>query len=236
VSASLYPILYSFRRCPYAMRARLALWQCGVHVVLREVVLRDKPPQLLAVSPKATVPVLVLPNGLVIEQSLDIMRWALQQSDPAGWLDTDLPAQLALIAQHDAQFKPLLDRYKYPERHPEISAVEHQYQAMYWLEQHINTCLHKYTHLMGSQFSLADAAIAPFIRQFAAVDNAWFVAQANPRLQAWLSNIVHSPLFNAIMDKYPQWHSGDDATIFAPATPAARALSEKNKSSRPIKL
>lgn len=205
------PILYSFRRCPYAMRARLALWQSGVLVQLREVVLRNKPAELLAISPKGTVPVLQLVDGTVIEQSLDIMQWALAQSDRSDWHPTELANQLNdLIARHDIEFKPLLDAYKYPERHLELSPVAHQAKAMYWLEANINIRLEQYTHLIDNKMRLADAAIAPFIRQFAAVDHAWFKCNAPQGLQVWLTQFKESDLLASVMEKYPPWQS--DAT------------------------
>ena len=209
------PILYSFRRCPYAMRARLALWQSGVTVELREVVLRAKPAELLTTSPKGTVPVLLLPNGQVIEQSLDIMLWALAQSDPHHWHPAPLVAeQLALISQHDLEFKPLLDRYKYPERHQELSASEHQKNAMYWLLENINHRLEQYTHLIDNQLRLSDSAIAPFIRQFAAVDQSWFQQQAPQALQVWLTQFTESELLAAVMGKYPAWQAGAATCYF----------------------
>ncbi|WP_410498998.1 glutathione S-transferase N-terminal domain-containing protein [Chitinibacter sp. S2-10] len=212
------PILYSFRRCPYAIRARLALWLGGVTVQLREIALRDKPAALLAISPKATVPVLLLPNGQVLEESLDIMRWVLSQSSaqsgPLAGIGTDLDRQLALILLHDQHFKPLLDRYKYPERHPELSAAEHQYHAMYWLKANIEHRLDQYTHLMDDQLRLADLVIAPFIRQYAAVDRDAFSRLASPALQNWLKRMLDAPYFAAVMEKYPLWQEGAAPVIF----------------------
>jgi len=209
------PILYSFRRCPYAMRARLALWQSGIVVELREVVLRAKPAELLAISPKGTVPVLQLADGTIIEQSLDIMHWALAQSDPHDWHPTELAQQQnALIARHDIEFKLLLDAYKYPERHLALSLAEHRDRAMYWLEANINQSLAQYTHLIDNTMRLADAAIAPFIRQFAAVDHAWFKSNAPQALQNWLARFVESDLLAAVMEKYPPWLAGDAPIYF----------------------
>ena len=209
------PILYSFRRCPYAMRARLALWQSGVMVELREVVLRDKPAELIAASPKATVPVLVLPNGEIIEQSLAIMHWALAQSDPAQWYPEQLAAvQNEWIKQHDFEFKPLLDAYKYPERHPELSLEQHRNNAMYWLESNVEKSLQSNTHLIDNQLRLADMAILPFIRQCAAVDLVWFEQHAPALLQHWLGTFIHSDLLAAVMTKYPPWQAGAAPTYF----------------------
>ena len=166
------PILYSFRRCPYAMRARLALAASGLACELREVVLRDKPTDLLEASPKGTVPVLVLPNGDVIDQSLDIMRWALRQHDPEQWLrpERDTPSAMeALIAQCDDEFKADLDRYKYPDRYPGADPLAHRQAGAAFLAS-LETRLSATACLFGSQASLADMAIAPFVRQFAHTD------------------------------------------------------------------
>lgn len=210
-----YPTLYSFRRCPYAMRARLALKQSGCRVELREVVLREKPAELLAISPKGTVPVLQLTDGTVIEQSLEIMQWAMAQSDPQDWyLSQSQQEQNELIARHDTEFKPLLDAYKYPERHLELSLDEHKNNAMYWLQTNIINKLEKHTHLIDNQIRLADIAIAPFIRQFAAVNPNWFAAQAPQVLKNWLRQFTESERLAAVMEKYPQWHAGQAPIYF----------------------
>ena len=194
--------LYSFRRCPYAIRARLALWQAGVRVQLHEVSLRDKPAEMLRLSPKGTVPVLVLPGGKVIDQSLDIMRWALRQNDPEGWL-TAAPAHemQALIEQNDGPFKALLDRYKYPERHPERSAQAYRDEASQRFLQPLDAGLAQHPALLGDRTSLTDMALLPFVRQFAQVDRAWFDAQPWPHLGAWLEAGLNSPLFLTVMAK-----------------------------------
>ncbi|QLI80568.1 glutathione S-transferase N-terminal domain-containing protein [Chitinibacter fontanus] len=212
------PILYSFRRCPYAIRARMAIYLSGVSVQLREVVLRDKPAELLAASTKGTVPVLVLPVGAVLDQSLDIMLWALRQHDPMGILKRDLDYQLQLIAEHDLQFKPLLDRYKYPERFPELAAEEHQYHAMYWLKENIEKRLEIDTPSFESKITLSDLAIMPFIRQCAAVDPRVFQRLASPTLQSWLATFCAGELFTAVMDKYPTWQTGTEGIPFGRST------------------
>ncbi|MET0519605.1 MAG: glutathione S-transferase N-terminal domain-containing protein [Burkholderiaceae bacterium] len=203
------PVLYSFRRCPYAMRARLALAEAGVAVETREIVLRDKPAALLAASPKGTVPVLVLPGGEVLEQSLDIMRWALHGNDPAGWLTAaPEPRQQALIALNDEQFKPLLDRYKYPQRFPEAAAAAYRDAALALMLAPLERALAAHAHLLGPDCSLADIAVLPFVRQFAAVDAAWFEQQAPlPALRAWLRRLLDTPLFEAAMVKRPPWQA-----------------------------
>ncbi|MES2531323.1 MAG: glutathione S-transferase N-terminal domain-containing protein, partial [Pseudomonadota bacterium] len=171
-SGTALPVLYSFRRCPYAMRARLALLASGQRCELREVVLRDKPAALIAVSPKATVPVLVTAEGTVIEQSLDIMLWALRRSDPSGWLqpgDASLDEMLSLVAQCDTHFKPELDRYKYPGRYADTDPLMHREAGAVFLRR-LDARLTQWRFLAGPAEALADAAIAPFVRQFAMVD------------------------------------------------------------------
>ena len=197
-------ILYSFRRCPYAMRARMALLASGVQPVLREIVLRNKPAEMLAASPKGTVPVLVLADGRVIDESLDIMHWALAQNDPLGWLvgdDTDL------IAANDGPFKAALDRYKYPHRHGS-DPIAHRAVGVAHLAL-LNARLAESSFLHGPQPALTDIAIFPFIRQFAATDQDWFDAQPLPHVQRWLGALITAPLFAQAMHRYPLWQAGD---------------------------
>ena len=195
------PILYSYRRCPYAMRARMALKYAGIAIEIREISLRDKPAHLLQVSPKATVPVLVLPDGTVLEQSLDIMYWALQQRDMGGWLLADSEQTRQLIAENDTSFKQALDRYKYAIRFPEQSMEDYRSQGEAFLAK-LEQRLTQTSFLVSEQISLADIAIFPFIRQFSAVDAHWFASTPYVRLKAWLSLLVESELFNSIMGKY----------------------------------
>jgi len=203
------PILYSFRRCPYAMRARMALRVSGVAYEHREVALKAKPAEMLAVSPKGTVPVLVLPTGGVLEQSLDIMRWALQQNDPQAWLP-GAPEASALtdegIALNDGEFKAHLDRYKYPQRFGLADGLQHRTQAadvlMQWQAR-----LQTQAFLSGHQWGLLDACVAPFVRQFARTDRAWFDAQPWPELAQWLTAFENSEAFAAVMHKHPLWVS-----------------------------
>ena len=205
------PLLYSFRRCPYAMRARLALQAAGVEVELREIALKDKPPELLQASPKATVPVLVLPGGAVLEQSLDIMLWALQQRDPLGWLplfSVTRDDTLACIALNDGPFKQALDRYKYPARFTLADGLVWRAQGATVL-QHWQDRLAAQPALQGLQWGLLDAAIAPFVRQFAHTDKQWFAAQDWPELQRWLAAFEASPALAAVMEKLPLWQAGD---------------------------
>ena len=207
------PVLYSFRRCPYAMRARLALAVSGLKYELREVSLKSKPAEMLAASPKGTVPVLVLPSGKVIDESLDIMRWALGQNDPEGWLNQGSPDEiLSLITSNDGDFKHALDRYKYPNRYPLESggdvtafAIAQRAEAAKWLET-LEARLSQ-GWLLGSQASLADMAILPFVRQFAHTDEAWFAAQPWSMLRDWLARFDASGLFESVMKKQEPWQS-----------------------------
>ena len=202
------PILYSFRRCPYAMRARLAIAYADVSVELREVELRNKPQAMLLISPKATVPVLQLENGRVLDESLDIMLWALQQNDPEHWLNAaGLDHAKALIQRNDEQFKYYLDRYKYADRYPAYSELYYRQQGELFLAD-LEDLLTQHAFLCGEHFSLADAAILPFIRQFCAVDSTWFKASPYPLIRQWLNNFLASSLFEQVMTKYPYWQAG----------------------------
>lgn len=208
--ATTYPVLYSFRRCPYAMRARLALVASGTVCELREVVLARKPAALLQASPKGTVPVLVLPDGTVLEQSLDIMLWALRRTDPQQWLPVSAVERdhtLALIAQCDGDFKSQLDRYKYPNRHGLPDGVSYRALGVQFLRE-LDARLKSHGTLHGSHFGLADAAIAPFVRQFAHTDPAWFADQPWPDLQRWLTAFEGSSAYVRVMDKAPEWAQG----------------------------
>ena len=208
------PILYSFRRCPYAIRARLALKAAGVPVVLREVVLRDKPAALLEISPKATVPVLQRPDGGVLEQSLDIMRWALGASDPQGWLRADEDDDVRLLtALNDGPFKQALDRYKYAPRHPERPAHAWRDEGVALMLAPLNARLAGHRFLLRDTPSLADMALVPFVRQFAAVDTAWFAGAPLAPLRAWLQALTATPLFESVMVRHPAWRPGDDAVL-----------------------
>lgn len=198
------PILYSFRRCPYAMRARLALLVSETECEIREVKLSAKPAELIAASAKATVPVLVLPDGQVIDESLDIMRWALARNDPEGWLEGD---DVALIEANDGPFKHHLDRAKYPDRH-QSDPAEHRaicVEILGTLEERLKPR----AYLCGERLSLTDAAIMPFVRQFAAIDRAWFDALPLPSVQRWLNRLTGSALFEAAMERFPVWRPGE---------------------------
>lgn len=220
------PILYSFRRCPYAMRARLAIAVSGQSVELREVVLRAKPAAMLAASPKATVPVLVQPGGEIVDESLDIMLWALRQRDPENWLAPDhgtVAQMMDLIRECDGAFKQKLDRYKYPQRFELSSGEDDRDAALPWLG-HLDGTLSDTRFLFGDTASLADMAILPFIRQFAHTDKAWFEQYTGARLQRWLNGWLGSELFARVMEKYPPWEEGSEGIAFPPSRPGESSL------------
>lgn len=213
------PIFYSFRRCPYAMRARMAISVSGIAVRLREVVLADKPDDMLAASPKGTVPVVVLPEGGVIDESLDIMHWALALNDPEAWLDG--PGDTAaLIAENDGPFKHHLDRYKYPDRYEGAVAETHRAAGLDTLTRW-NARLAETDNLLSDAPRLADYAIVPFVRQFANTDRNWFDAAPLPHLQHWLSRHLASDRFTSVMSKYPAWKTTETETPFPPVVVSA---------------
>ncbi len=204
-----HPVLYSYRRCPYAMRARMGIYLSGFQVEQREIVFWDKPEPMLQASPKGTVPVLILPDGEVIDESRDILVWALTQ---AG--STLLPEQSALRAQmeawidrNDNEFKPWLDRYKYADRFPEQSQLFYRQQGELFLAA-IEQALSAQPFLLGSKLTVADLALFPFIRQFVNVDKAWFESADYPQLKRWLQQHLDSDYFQAVMKNRPVWQAG----------------------------
>jgi len=216
-----FPTLYSFRRCPYAMRARLALLYAGQRCELREVLLRDKPAEMLALSPKGTVPVLHLADGAVIDQSYDIVKWAISQHDPQNWrahLDqTDL-----LVRDNDGPFKSALDKYKYASRFPDRPPESYRAEGEFFLRK-LDQMLRGQPFLLGDRQTVADIVLFPFVRQFAHVDRDWFFSTPYARLQQWLRRHLDSGDFKAVMKKYPQWREGNDR-IFFPEPPAVPSL------------
>ena len=202
-----HPILYSFRRCPYAMRARLAIASSGIQVELREIILRDKAPEFLETSPTATVPCLKI-NERIIDESLNIMAWALGKNDPETLMQ--MPTEgYSLMSRCDGPFKQSLDRYKYPNRYPDIEPIENREAAADFIraiEQRLDD------NLFGNAPKLADIAILPFVRQFAHVDLEWFSAQPWEKTKMWLQKFKESHQFAAIMGKYPKWVTGDIPT------------------------
>ena len=208
------PRLYSFRRCPYAMRARLGLIFAELPVELREITLKNKPEQMLAISPKGTVPVLQLSDGTVIEESAEIIMWALEQNDPQGLLDEKVLSEAnALIAQNDNEFKQWLDRYKYADRHPEMTQIEYRQKGEIFL-QDLEALLTKNTYLLGNSVTVADIGIMPFVRQFAHVDRDVFYSLPYPKLQLWLQHWLEHPLFVQAMTKFQPWQEGDEVVVF----------------------
>lgn len=199
------------------MRARMAILYSGISVVLREVALRNKPEVLLQHSPKGTVPVLVLANGNVIEESLDIMHWALAINDPQHWLYANEPAlhddAMCLIHENDHEFKPHLDHYKYSTRNTEYPMEYYRAQGELFL-QHLEDKLQGRPFLLAERITLADVAIVPFVRQFASVDMNWFEHSPYIQLQRWLESILDSALFISIMKKHPPWQPGAAEVVF----------------------
>lgn len=203
------PILYSFRRCPYAMRARLAIAVSGVVVEAREVLLSNKPKDMLECSPKGTVPVILLPDDMVLDESYDIMLWALEQNDPEQWLprnSLDEKEIQRLIEFNDDEFKPYLDKYKYASRYPEQHMVSFRESGEVFLKM-LEQKLGDNQFLIGGSISLADMAIMPFIRQFAYVDIEWFESSNYINIQKWLETLLNTSLFKQVMEKRPVWQA-----------------------------
>lgn len=197
-------ILYSYRRCPYAMRARMALKYAGIDVEHREIDLRNKPRSMLLASPKGTVPVLCAGN-LVLDQSVDIMRWAIDQSDPDGWGSVDVVVAQAWVAKNDGPFKILLDQYKYPNRFPGLDQNTALAEALQIMLLPVEKCLQNSQYLLGEKMSWVDIAIFPFIRQFSMVDLIRFEELPIPSVKRWLTQHLQSELFNSVMHKHPVW-------------------------------
>ena len=211
-----YPILYSFRRCPYAMRARLALRLCKIQCIIREISLKAKNTEFLRVSPKATVPVLVLPNGEVLEESLDIIYWSLEQNDPSKLkVNNQLGRKTSkLIELFDTEFKFHLDRYKYSSRYNIQNSQVHRDKAREILVQ-INTMLEGKSYMGGKNISLLDISILPFVRQFRIADMKWFDNNLGlDNVNKWLNIFLNSDLLASIMTKYKVWEIDDPVTFF----------------------
>lgn len=203
------PILYSFRRCPYAIRARMAIAYASITLEMREVALANKPAAMLAISPKGTVPVLQL-SDRVIDESVEVMRWALSQSDPENWLAVDSQQeQSTLIEENDNEFKGWLDKYKYWDRYPEQSQQDYRIKAENFLST-LELRLQQNSYLLGDNICMADIAIFPFIRQFAFVDKPWFDDADYPLVQRWLNQFLQSKLFEQVMEKHALWQQPDD--------------------------
>lgn len=205
------PILWTFRRCPYAMRTRLAIKASGIEVYLREIVLRHKPSEFVSDSPKATVPVLKLTNGKILEESVDIMRWALEQNDPNDWLqilEKRKEYSERFLTNLDGPFKNDLDRYKYASRYglENTESLVHREEGSKFLSQ-INRWLKETPHLSGERQGFLDIASLPFVRQFRIADPEWFDQQDWPQLHTWLQTFLAWDQFSLIMEKFKPWDS-----------------------------
>ena len=208
------PILYSFRRCPYAMRARMAIHISGQRCELREVLLRDKPPSMLDYSAKGTVPVLILQDGKVIDESLDVIDWALNINDPDDWQRSkDKEKTKELIKINDGEFKYHLDRYKYSKRYDNEDPEFHRKKCLKFIES-INNELNNSKYIFDDNISYADIVLLPFIRQFRIADIEWFDSLPYDNLKKWLSSFLGSSLLNSIMKKYDLWKEGDKSIVF----------------------
>ena len=208
------PILYSFRRCPYAMRARMAIHISGQKCELREVLLRDKPPSMLEYSAKGTVPVLILQDGNVIDESLDVIDWALNLNDPDDWQRSkDKEKTKELIKINDGEFKYHLDRYKYSKRYENEDPEFHRKKCLKFIES-VNNELNNSKYIFDDNISYADIVLLPFIRQFRIADIDWFDALPYNNLKKWLSGFLDSTLLNSIMKKYDLWKEGDKSIVF----------------------
>lgn len=206
------PILYSFRRCPYAMRARWALLQAGLLVQWREIELKAKPAAMLEVSAKGTVPVLVLPDGSVIDESLAIMRWALQQADPRGVLEGE--GSDFLIEENDGPFKHHLDRFKYTDRYPGALKENHR-QAGLEILRRWSERIRRNGWLLADRLALADAALWPFVRQWRLADEAGFDADHHlAPLREWLMRFLDDPMMERLMQRADPWLPGAMQPIF----------------------
>ncbi|RKZ49292.1 MAG: glutathione S-transferase [Gammaproteobacteria bacterium] len=205
------PVLYSFRRCPYAIRARMALKYASIDCELREIVLSNKPQAMINLSNKGTVPILHLTDGSIIDESLEVMLWALEQADPDNWLDIENEHGRLLIKKNDQEFKQYLDKYKYFQRYPEHTQLYYRKQAEEFIELLENMLQeHHGLGLVSNQLSLADVAIFPFVRQFAHVDLEWFSNSQYRNLISWLTKFEENELFLAVMNKYKPWQENED--------------------------
>ena len=203
-SESMIPILYSYRRCPYAMRARMALQYAGIQVEHREIALNNKPHSMLLASPKGTVPVLCV-AGLILDESLDIMHWALRKSDLDDWAVVDETISQAWMIKNDGPFKALLDQYKYPNRYPNLNQAEVLNAAKELMLKPMETALQSSEYLLGNKMTWVDVAIFPFIRQFSMVNQEQFEKLPFALTKQWLNQHIKSELFNSVMHQYPNW-------------------------------
>ena len=211
------PTLYSLRHCPYAMRARLAILKSDTPVILRNITLSNKPPEMLTVSPKGTVPVLVISSELIIEESLEIMLWVLAQQDPNNLLQIESPHLLLqmfqLISRFDDEFVKCLAQYKCASRYREKNIEQKRQHCEVYLAI-LERRLNQHHFLMSVQESLADIALFPFIRQIAKVERQWYLQSPYPKLRAWLNRYLQSAEFTKVMVNPPFWEKTQPAFIF----------------------
>jgi glutathione S-transferase len=211
------PIIYSLRNCPYAIRARLAIYASGQQVHLRDLVLSDKPTEMLAVSPKGTVPVLVTLDNAVIDESLSIMQWAFSQTDPNDYLHKSAPNALAemlvMIERFDTEFKGHLEQYRCSKRYHETSLIQDRQKCEpYLVDLEMRLCQHQY--LMSDKPSLADLALMPFVRQFARVERQWYLQSPYPKLRQWLNGYLQSKMFTKVMTQQRMWLDLKEDVVF----------------------
>ena len=212
-------ILYSLRNCPYAMRARIAILKSQQTIMLRDVVLSNKPDEMIAASPKATVPILVLNDGRVIDESLDVMLWALKEADPDNLLhrasndENRLAEMLALIHTFDDEFKVFLEKYKCAKRYKESNILDCRLACELYIQE-LEDRLSSHLFLISNQESLADIALLPFIRQFARVERQWYLQSPYPSVKQWLKNYLQSSMFTKVMAKYPLWLENHEVVLF----------------------
>jgi glutathione S-transferase len=211
------PVLYSLRNCPYAMRARVAIFKAQQIVILRDIVLSNKPKEMITASSKATVPVLVLANGTVVEESLAIMLWALNETDPDDLLQSqnehELSVMLNLIKSFDHDFKVCLEQYKCAKRYRESNIIECRVECEQFI-QTLESRLNRHSFLISNTESLADIALLPFIRQFARIERQWYLQSPYPKVRQWLNNYLQSPMFTKVMAKYPLWLDDHEVVLF----------------------
>jgi len=207
------PILYSLRQCPYAIRARMGLLLAKQPVILRDVDMKNKPADMLAASPKATVPVLVINQSSVIEQSLDIMLWALSKNDPKQLLHGDQVAMLELIHRTDNEFVDALKKYKAASRYHDDEKDSYRLHCEAYIND-LEQRLTQHEYIMGDSPSLTDYAILPFIRQFSRVERQWYRQAPYPSTQRWLNKHYQQTVFTQAMAPYKPWHKGDAAIFF----------------------
>lgn len=212
------PILYSLRNCPYAMRSRMAIYKSQQTVLLRDIVLSNKPPEMVHASPKGTVPVLVFDNGNVLEESFDIMLWALKTTDPHNLLHGEQPKLLAdmfaLIYIFDHEFKDCLNKYRCAQRYREPNVEQCRLVCEHYIQQ-LETRLSTHQFLVSNNESLADIAIMPFIRQFAKVERQWYLQAPYPRVRKWLNQYLQGKMFSKVMTKYPLWIDHNEEVLFS---------------------